>query len=61
MEEIELQPLNQITQFKASFGFPWKYILGFICVFILIFLFSYNTYVNHSTRDLTYKEDDSID
>ena len=62
MEEIELQPLINgkftPTTFTSNFTPSyWKYILGFICLIILIFTFSYNIYINYATRDATYKRE----
>ena len=60
MEEIELQPLLDSMTSPTKFTYIpsyWKYILGFICLFILIFTFSYNIYINYATRDSTYKRE----
>ena len=60
MEEIELQPLIDSKTSPTTFTYIpnyWKYILGFICLFILIFTFSYNIYINYATRDSTYKRE----
>ena len=57
MEDIELQPLIG-SKFTSNFSPSyWKYILGFICLIILIFTFSYNIYINYATRDATYKRE----
>ena len=60
MEEIELQPLIGSKTSTTTFTYIpnyWKYILGFICLIILIFTFSYNIYINYATRDSTYKRE----
>ena len=57
MEEIELQPLIDSPTTFTYIPNYWKYILGFICLIILIFTFSYNIYINYATRDSTYKRE----
>ena len=62
MEEIELQPLIDSKTSTTTFTYIpnyWKYILGFICLIILIFTFSYNiyTYIMQQETQLINEKD----